>query len=73
MTFLDANDLVSRSKLSSKLGSLENEKEFYEEKITEVRADRDALMGNPGLLEKYAREKYLMKKPAEDLFVIEEK
>jgi cell division protein FtsB len=28
------------------------------------------VIGNPALLEKYAREKYLMKKPKQDIFVI---
>jgi len=58
--------------MTTKLGSLENEKEFYKEKIIEVEKDRDELMTNKELLEKFAREKYLMKKETEDIFVIEE-
>src|SRR5258708_5097365 len=73
MTFLDSNDLINRYRLSSKLRSLENEKEYYKEKIKEVEKDREELMGTPELLEKFAREKYLMKKQSEDIFVIEEK
>src|SRR5262245_57635211 len=72
MTFLDSNDLVNRFRLSAKLRSLENEKEYYQEKILEVQQDREELMGTPELLEKFAREKYLMKKESEDIFVIEE-
>ncbi len=58
--------------MTTKLGSLENEKEFYKEKIIEVEKDRAELMTNKELLEKFAREKYLMKKETEDIFVIEE-
>src|SRR5262245_43052491 len=72
MIFLDSNDLINRVKLSVKLRSLENEKEYYQEKIQEVRQDREELMGTPELLEKFAREKYLMKKESEDIYIIEE-
>jgi cell division protein DivIC len=73
MTFLDSNDLINRFKLSAKLRSLENEKEYYSEKIEAVEKDRQELMGTTKLLEKFAREKYLMKKQTEDIFIIEEK
>jgi len=72
MVFLDSNDLVSRYKMGSKLRSLEDEKRYYEEKLTEVEKDRNELMTNKELLEKFAREKYLMKKETEDVFVIQE-
>jgi len=71
LTFLDSNDLISRFSLSAKLHSLENEKEYYEKKIKEVEQDRKELMTNKELLEKFAREKYLMKKESEDVFVIQ--
>ncbi len=58
--------------MSNKVRSLENEKEFYQEKIAEVEKDRKELMTNKELLEKFAREKYLMKKDKEDIFIIQE-
>ena len=70
---LDANNLIMRFQLSSKYNSLENEKEYYEEKIKEVEKDRDELFGDRESLEKFAREKYLMKKESEDIFIVEEK
>jgi cell division protein FtsB len=73
MIFLDNNDLISRFKLSGKLNSLENEREYYQEKIQEVEKDHDELFGDKELIEKFAREKYLMKKETEDIFIIEEK
>ena len=73
MIFLDSNDLINRYRLSAKLRALENEREYYQEKIKEVEKDRQELMGTTELLEKFAREKYLMKKPTEDIFIIEEK
>ena len=73
MTFFDSNDWINRYRMNRKLGELEDEKEYYQEKIKEVEKDRKELMGNNELLEKFAREKYLMKKPGEDIFVIEKK
>ncbi|HZX72979.1 MAG TPA: septum formation initiator family protein [Cyclobacteriaceae bacterium] len=72
MTFLDSNDLISRFSLSSKLNTLEDEKIYYQEKIAEVEKDRKELMTNRELLEKFAREKYLMRKETEDVFIIQE-
>lgn len=72
MTFLDSNDLVTRVRMASKLGDLEDEKEYYTQKIVEVEKDRNELMTNKELLEKFAREKYLMRKESEDVFVIVE-
>lgn len=73
MTFFDSNDWINRFRMSNKLRTLKNEKEYYREKIKEVEKDKKELMGNDELLEKFAREKYLMKKPGEDIFIIEEK
>ena len=72
MTFLDSNDLINRFRLTAKLSSLEHEKEYYQEKIKEVERDRAELMGTTELLEKFAREKYLMKRDKEDIYIIEE-
>ena len=52
MLFLDSNDLISRLKMSNKIRSLENEKEFYLEKIAEVEEDRKELMTNKELVGK---------------------
>jgi len=72
MLFLDSNDLITRFKMGAKLGDLEDEKEYYNQKIGEVEKDRNELMTNKELLEKFAREKYLMRKESEDVFVIVE-
>lgn len=71
MLFLDSNDFISQYKSTKRLQELEEEKTYYEKKIEEVEHDRKELMGNDELLEKFAREKYLMKKKTEDVYVIE--
>ncbi len=72
MTFVDSNDIRTQLRLTNKLHELEDEKAFYQEKIEEVKKDRKELMSDDALLEKFAREKYLMKKPDEDVYVIVE-
>ena len=72
MLFIDSNDFVSQYKLSNKLSTLEEQKSYYLEKIEQVKKDREELMSDDKLLEKFAREKYFMKKETEDVFVIVE-
>ncbi len=72
MIFLDSNDLINRYRMSRKIEALENEKAYYKERIAEVEKDRTELTTNRELLEKFAREKYLMKKKTEDIFIIQE-
>ncbi len=70
MVFVDSNDLSLQLSLFNKKKSLIESKRFYEEKILEVKNDKEALESNLELLEKLAREKYLMKKENEDLFIV---
>ncbi len=72
ITFFDSNDLYSQYSLVQKLDNINADKAYYLEKIEEVKNDRKELLNDPHLLEKFAREKYLMKKPTEDLYVIVE-
>lgn len=72
MLFFDSNDIITQIKLNHKQDELESAREFYQSKIVEVKNDREALLNNEELLEKLAREKYLMKKESEDLYIIVE-
>ncbi len=73
MLFIDSNSIITHVRLTQKLFDLEDQKEFYQEKKKQIQAEREELMSNSELLEKFARERYLMKKPTEDLYVIVEK
>ena len=70
MLFFDSNDLFLQFQRSSKLNQLHDKQEFYQEKIQQVEEDRKELLSDDELLEKYAREKYLMRKPSEDLYIV---
>ncbi|MEM7549202.1 MAG: septum formation initiator family protein [Bacteroidota bacterium] len=73
MLFFDSNDLLSQYRLSQKLNSLESDKLFYEQKIEEVKEEREELFSNNELLEKFAREKYMMRKDNEDVYIVVKK
>lgn len=70
MIFFDVNDLVNQYFTVRKLDDLEEEKLFYAQKAEEVTKEREEVLSKPHLLEKYAREKYLMKKKTEDVYVV---
>lgn len=70
MTFFDANDLPTQIRNRWKLRELDRDAKFYQAQIKSVQAERQEVLGNDRLREKFAREKYLMKKPGEDVFVI---
>ena len=71
--FFDARDFItSHFRERAELLKLEESKHYYEQQIAVTRQELDQLKTNPALLEKYAREKYLMKRDNEDLFLIKE-
>jgi cell division protein FtsB len=70
MLFFDTNNLLIRYDQNKKLTQLRSDRTFYQEQIVQVKRELDELTTNPEMLEKFAREKYYMKKNNEDIFVI---
>ena len=70
MTIIDSNGFINRYRLSDKLSELNSQKEFYVKEIDKVSLDKERFESDEELLEKYAREQYLMKKESEDIFYI---
>jgi cell division protein FtsB len=70
MLVFDDNDIWTQFKRRGELGRLEDEKIYYQEKLKDVQREREEVLGNPKLIEKYAREKYLMKKPKEEIYIL---
>ncbi|MGV3765389.1 MAG: FtsB family cell division protein [Chitinophagaceae bacterium] len=68
--FFDRNDIITQTERRSELRDLQQSKAYYEQEISLTNKELRQLDSNPALLEKYAREKYFMKKPNEELFVI---
>ena len=70
---MDSNDFGRQIGLAQKLGDLKAQKEYYLKKKEVVIKNKEELTTNRELLEKFARENYLMKRPTEDLYVVVEK
>jgi len=70
MTFFDKNDLLSQYQYQQQVRQLEQERDFYKTETDKVSKDLEELTSNPQQLEKFAREKYLMRKDNEDVFVV---
>lgn len=68
--FFDKNDVLSQLELRKKLHQLQEEKNYYTDEIAKSNNEINELKTNPASLEKFAREKYLMKKDNEEIFVI---
>lgn len=72
MSFFDLNSLVDRYERSQRIGDLREDLSFYQEEKTSVQESRFILESDAAELERFARERYRMKKPNETLFVIVE-
>ncbi len=70
MLFFDKNDMLSQYEYRAELHKLQEEKDFYERETKQVNKDLNELSTNLKSAEKFAREKYFMKKDNEDIFVI---
>lgn len=72
MLFLDNNNFIAQYRLNKTLHEMYMEKEYY---LTEIEKDKKStheLMTDTTTLEKYGREKYLMKRDDEDIYLIVE-
>lgn len=70
LIFFDSNNLVTRNKLQQKLDVLNQEKQFYIEEIRRDSVLTRQLLDDSSKLEQFAREKFLMKKEGEDLYLV---
>jgi cell division protein DivIC len=71
--FIDDYNLINQSKIKNTVDDLKIQKEFY---ISEIKSDSIELyklQNDPAEQERFAREKFLMKKENEDIFIIREK
>ena len=72
VVLFDKNDLRTQMELKQEVRQLQEERNYYAKEIAGITSDIRELSTNPKTLEKFAREKYLMKRDNEDIFVIVE-
>jgi cell division protein DivIC len=70
MLFLDNYSYFDHRILDNQIEELEDNKEYYKDEINNDQQNIK-LLKNPDQVEKYAREKYYMKKDSEDIYIIE--
>ncbi len=70
LLFFDRYDFVTQYNTVKELKYLEEERQYYLTEIGKNENDLKHLIEDPVYLETFAREKYLMKKANEDVFII---
>jgi cell division protein FtsB len=70
MVFFDENSWLNHREFNKEIQKLENEQKYYN---SEIEKDKELIkkLENEEGLEKFAREKYNMKKENEDIYIIE--
>ena len=70
MLFVDHNDIFNQLDRTRQLNDLLVSKRFYQQQIDQTKKNLADLQNNSAALEKYAREKFLLKRDNEDLYVV---
>jgi len=66
----DQNNLIQQNRLRTELHSIEKERQFYLDEISQDTKTYQEIMTNLDRYEKMAREKYLVKRENEDVYLI---
>tara|TARA_Y100000739_G_scaffold35968_1_gene27434 strand:+ start:187 stop:501 length:315 start_codon:yes stop_codon:yes gene_type:complete len=73
ITFFDNFNIIKQSKIKKNIKQLEENKKFYIQEITKDSSEYYDLLNDAEKREKFAREKFLMKKEDEDVYIIRRK
>jgi cell division protein FtsB len=69
--FFDENNLFVQRQRTKELSELRKKIEYYKTQVEDTKKELKDLQNDPATLEKYAREKYFMKRDNEDVYVID--
>lgn len=70
LLFFDRNDVFTQYNRHKEVLKLEQEAQYFKDEIARNKKEGIELQSNPKLLEKFAREHYLMKKDNEDIYLL---
>jgi len=70
ITFFDNSDIWTTWKNHRELGRMEEQAVWYTAEIERTKGQLNEIASDKDLLEKFARERYLMKRDNEDIFVL---
>ncbi len=72
MLFLDVSSYLIHDELRREIKELEESIIYYQKEIAKDKKQLEELTFNPEKLEKFAREQYWMKRPGEEIYLVEE-
>jgi cell division protein FtsB len=72
IVFFDRYNLIRRYRDTMDLNELKRDRDYYMQHTEEVKKTTDELFSNQAKLEKFARERYYMKRDGEDVFIVED-
>ena len=70
VSFFDRNDLITQMERKKELQRLETSKAYYETEIKNTQKELADLERDTRFLEKFARERFYLKRPNEDVFIV---
>tara|TARA_B100000787_G_C15928277_1_gene179617 strand:+ start:37 stop:348 length:312 start_codon:yes stop_codon:yes gene_type:complete len=73
IAFIDNNNLIKQYKFKQNIKSLKEKKQFYINEIYNDSIELSDIINDSNKREKFAREKFLMKKENEDIYIIRKK
>ena len=73
IVFFDNYNLIRQSKIKKEIKQLEENKNFYSKEIKKDSTEYQELLNSDEKKEKFAREKFLMRKKNEDVYIIRKK
>lgn len=73
IVFFDNYNLIRQSKIKKEIKQLEENKKFYSKEIKKDSTEYHELLNSDEKKEKFAREKFLMRKENEDVYIIRKK
>jgi cell division protein DivIC len=72
MLFFDQRDFFQQKERAGELNKLEAAKKYYQDEIARTKKQLDNLQNNPAAIEKFARERYLLKRDGEEVYMFED-
>ena len=72
MVFFDQRDFFQQKERALELNKLEAAKKYYQDEISKTKKQLENLKNNPAAIEKFARERYLLKRDGEEVYLFED-
>ena len=73
LLFFDSYNVFEVYRMRRSLGLLKAEMEYYQQETAKLNVEKEELLTDTRHLERFARERYMMKRDNEDIFIFEEK